>query len=85
MFYVYAIYNRKHKKIYIGQTQNSEERLRLHREQLFKSSFTARLDGEWELIYKETVEDRQSALIREKQLKSFRGREYIKKYIKAEA
>ena len=81
MFYVYALYNRKHSKIYIGQTHNLDERLRLHKEKLFKNSFTAKLDGEWELIYQETVKSRSEVLMREKQLKSFRGREFVKKFI----
>ncbi len=81
MYFVYALYNRKRNKIYIGQTNDLETRLRLHKKGLFKKSFTARLDGEWELIYKESAENRKSALIREKQLKSYRGREFIKQFI----
>lgn len=81
MFSVYALYNKKHKKIYIGQTNNLEERLELHKNKKFKNSFTSRFDGEWELIYTEEVENRNKALIRERQLKSFRGREFIKKHI----
>ncbi len=81
MFYVYAIYNTKHKKIYIGQTGNLEDRIRLHKEKCFVNSYTARFDGEWGLIYKEEVKDRKRALLREKQLKSYRGREFIKTFI----
>ena len=81
MFFVYALCNKKHNKIYIGQTENLEERLKLHKDKLFEGSFTARLDGDWHLIYKESVKDRAQALIREKQLKSFRGREFIRKHI----
>lgn len=81
MFYVYAIYNRKHRKTYIGQTENLEKRIRLHQEKCFVNSYTARLDGGWELVYKEEVISRLEALKREKQLKSFRGREFIKLYI----
>jgi len=29
-FFVYAIYNKTYNKIYIGQTKNLEERLKLH-------------------------------------------------------
>ena len=75
------MYNRKHSKIYIGQTNDLAERIRLHKEKLFRTSFTAKFDGEWELIYKEEADDRKQALAREKQLKSFRGREFIKKHI----
>ncbi len=78
---VYALYNKKHNRIYVGQTENLEERLRLHTERAFKNSFTAKLDGEWQLIYNEETKDRISALRREKQLKSYQGRQFIKKYI----
>ena len=81
MFYVYAIYNVKHQKIYVGQTGDLEERLRAHNDKTFKNSYTASFDGSWELIYKEDCKDRQSALKREKQLKSYRGREFIKQHI----
>ena len=43
--------------------------------------FTAKYSGLWKIIYYETVNTKREALIREKQLKSYRGREYIKKFI----
>ncbi|OGG13501.1 hypothetical protein A2773_03275 [Candidatus Gottesmanbacteria bacterium RIFCSPHIGHO2_01_FULL_39_10] len=81
MFYIYAVYNKRNNKIYIGQTKNLEERLDLTRRKIFKTAYTAMFDGEWELIYKEEVQTRAEALEREKQLKSYRGRQFIKKYI----
>jgi putative endonuclease len=78
---VYAIYNRKHKKIYIGQTRDIENRLELHRRSIFTNSYTARFDGNWEVIYAEPAIDRTQALRREKQLKSYRGREFVKQFI----
>jgi len=66
MYFVYALYNKKHKKIYIGQTENIESRLALHNNKKFNNSFTSRFDGELILIYKETVETRTNALLREK-------------------
>ena len=80
MFYVYALYNSKNGKIYIGQTSDLDKRLAEHNNKL-GNHFTAKLDGEWILIYKEFAADRIQALKREKQLKSFRGREFIKKHI----
>ncbi|MCL5113557.1 MAG: GIY-YIG nuclease family protein [Patescibacteria group bacterium] len=75
------MYNKNSNKIYIGQTENLEERLRLHNERAFKHSYTSRFIGEWSLIYKEEADNRITALKREKQLKSFRGREFIKQHI----
>lgn len=81
MFFVYVIYNKKHQKIYIGQTSDLSERLRLHNSHELKKSFTSRFDGEWELIYKEEFSERLSALKREQQLKSYQGRLSLRKHI----
>lgn len=80
MFTVYVLYNVEAAKIYIGQTKNIDLRLRQHNEKL-GNHFTAKFQGKWELIYEESVATRSEALKREKQLKSFKGREYIKHYI----
>jgi len=81
MFYVYVIYNSSSRKIYIGQTNNLEKRLLEHNSKL-GNHFTAKLDGEWILIYKEDLNSRSEAIKREKQLKSFKGREFIRGLIK---
>lgn len=85
MHLVYAIYNKKHDKIYIGQCENLSLRLRLHNNKTFKNSYTAKFDDVWSLIYKEETANRQEALKREKQLKSFKGREFIKKIFRRSA
>ena len=77
---MYALYNTDHNKIYVGETSNIDRRLLEHNEKRGKH-FTARFSGEWQLIYKEDTIDRKQALVREKQLKSFKGREFIKQYI----
>jgi len=84
MYYVYAIKNAQRDKIYIGQTKNLEKRLKRHNRQLPSKtkSYTYKNAGEWELFYKETLPTRKGALKREKELKSYRGREYIKKLLK---
>jgi len=81
MFVVYAIYDKDHDKIYIGQTSNLELRLKAHQNKTFTTSYTSRFDGEWQLIYTEKVATRSETLKREKQLKSFRGREFIRGFI----
>lgn len=80
MYVIYAVYNKEAGKFYIGQTRDIQERIRLHDDRIFKS-YTSRFPGKWELIYEESVATRLEALKREKQLKSFRGREFIKTYI----
>lgn len=81
MFFVYGLHNKKHDKIYIGQTENLEERVILHNNGLFIGSFTSRFDGPWILIYQEECKTRSDALKREKELKSYRGRQFIKSLI----
>lgn len=83
MYFVYALYNKKHDKIYIGQCGDLDVRIILHNNKEFRNSYTSRFDGVWEIIYSEKAETRRDALIREKQLKSFRGREFIKNHIPA--
>ena len=79
-FFVYSIYNKENDKIYIGQTKDLAERLKLHNSKIFKG-YTARYSGPWELFYQEEMKDRLSALKREKQLKSYRGRMFLKNII----
>ncbi len=83
MFYVYAIYNQIRDKIYIGHTVNLEERIDRHNKKLPSKvkSFTSKNNGMWKLIHKESFLTRGEAMIREKQLKSSRGRNFIRNLI----
>lgn len=81
MYVVYAIYNRLVDKVYIGQTSDIDKRIKEHNLHTF-AGFTSRFEGKWELIFKESVATRSEALKREKQLKSYRGREFIKTHIR---
>jgi len=80
MYSVYAIYNKKWKKIYIGQTEDLGRRIEIHNQGTFRG-YTSRFDGRWEVVYSEDLPTRKEALIREKQLKSFRGREFVRKFL----
>jgi len=81
MYTVYA-YNKAYNKLYIGQTKNLEDRLQLHNQGAFKG-YTSRFKGSWIVIYSEEHSTRKESLKREKQLKSFRGREFVRSYIPA--
>lgn len=70
------------KKLYIGQTSAPERRLIEHNKKRGRH-YTAGIEGKWQLIYKEKQISRREAIKREKQLKSYRGREFIKKLIKS--
>ena len=80
MYFVYALYNMEADKIYIGRTDNLEDR-KIDHNRKRGNHFTAKFKGKWELIYKEQAKNRSQALQREKQLKSYRGRQFIKQYI----
>ena len=82
MVNVYVLQNEMG-KIYVGQTTNLEQRLARHNKTLpsKSTSFTSRNKGEWKVVYKEIVNTRTEALQREKQLKSYQGRQFIKRII----
>lgn len=82
MYYVYILHNEESDKIYIGQTDNLERRLKQHNDSEFdKRSFTKLNKGKWKLVHKEVFLTRREAMRREKQLKSSRGRDFIRKII----
>jgi putative endonuclease len=76
MFYVYVLYSAEYDKIYIGFTSNLEARLAHHNHPQNKG-WTAKYQP-WELLYHEDYEAKPEAMTREKQLKSARGRLFIK-------
>ena len=80
MFFVYALYSVKYDKIYIGFTSNLEQRLIAHNDPDNKG-YTGRFMP-WEIVYTEQFENKKEAMLREKQLKSFRGRAFIRSLIK---
>lgn len=84
MFTTYTIYNLIYDKIYIGYTSDLAKRIKRHNGLLRnkKKSFTRKNKGNWKLIYSENFKTRKEAIIREKELKSFKGREFIRKFIK---
>lgn len=81
MFWVYALANKNTDKIYIGQSENPDERLKWHNQEIKsnKRSYTKINKGPWKIFYREMCETRKHAKIREKQLKSAKGREFIRK------
>lgn len=76
MYTVYVLFSEYSKKIYIGCTSDIEKRLVAHNHPLNKG-WTKSFQP-WVLIYKEEYKSKSEALIREKQLKSAKGREFIR-------
>ncbi len=64
----------------MGQTSNLDLRLKRHNGELRGkiNSFTHKNLGPWMVVYKEEFSTRKEAIKREKELKSFKGREFIK-------
>ena len=82
MFTVYVLQNEKG-KIYIGQTEDLQARMRRHTLQAKskRTSYTYKNHGDWRIVYTEEYPTRQEAIKREKQLKTAAGRKFIKSKI----
>ena len=79
MFTIYVLYSKSYNKIYIGFTSDITNRLFAHNHPSNKGWTKA--FQPWEIIHSENVETKSEAMIREKQLKSSKGREFIRKII----
>ena len=71
MFWVYGIKGHNSDRIYIGQTEDLEKRLKAHNSGLVPST---KMNRPWSLIAYETCETRRIARWREFQLKKSRGK-----------
>jgi putative endonuclease len=78
MYYTYVLKSLKDGKLYIGQTSDINKRFAEHNSGMCKSTKSR---APFELIYKEMYESRSEAMKREKELKSGKGREFIKKML----
>ena len=79
VFYAYVLYSPSFDKIYIGYTSNLENRLNGHNH-LDKKGWTRKFRP-WVILFFEEFEYKKQALTREKQLKSYRGRCFIREQI----
>jgi putative endonuclease len=79
MHYVYILYSKKDRKLYIGCTNNLRKRVRLHNEGKVEST---KLRRPLVPIYYEAYIDKLDAFAREKWLKTGWGRNYIKRVLK---
>jgi len=75
MYTVYVLYSAEFDKIYIGYSSNVTARLESHNV-LANKGWTIRYRP-WLLFYTEEYQDKRSAMDREKQLKSAKGRDFI--------
>jgi len=70
-WFVYIMSNKEKGVIYIGLTDNIEERVKEHKLKIYPRSFTARYNCD-KLMYFEEFEDGAEAGIREKQFKKWK-------------
>ena len=79
MFSVYVLYSKSFQKIYVGFTSDLSIRLKYHNE-LSSKGWTKRYRP-WVVAYVEEFQSKKDAMAREKELKSYRGREFIWKLV----
>ncbi|MEO5947386.1 MAG: GIY-YIG nuclease family protein [Chitinophagaceae bacterium] len=75
MFTVYVLYSKSFEKIYIGYTSDLSQRLLSHNE-LSKKGWTIKFRP-WIVAHREIFETKAEAMLREKQLKTAKGREWL--------
>lgn len=78
MYYLYILCNKETDRYYVGSTSDLKRRLQQHRS---GQTRTTRVLKTFELVYKEEYNDELSARNREKQLKSYKSKSYLKKLI----
>ncbi|WP_300357300.1 GIY-YIG nuclease family protein [Fluviicola sp.] len=76
MFVTYVLYSPVHDKIYIGYTSDLIDRFRSHN-QFATKGHTIKFRP-WEVIHIEFFDSKSEAMKREKELKSSRGRDFIR-------
>ena len=75
MYFVYALYSAEFDRLYVGQTTSLAHRVKAHNAGKVTST---KAFLPWEVVYWERCQSRSQALKREKQLKSHRGRDFIR-------
>jgi putative endonuclease len=80
MYYTYILKSRKDNKLYIGYTKDLRSRFKLHNSgKIDSTSKRYPLD----LIYYESCLNQQNATHREKYLKTYRGKQFLKNRLKS--
>ena len=70
-WYVYIMANKPNGVIYIGVTDNIDERVKEHKLKVFSKSFTAKYNCD-KLVYFEEFENGEAAVTRERQFKKWK-------------
>ena len=78
-FHVYVLFSDAFNKIYVGFTSDLQARLLSHNHMATKG-WTVKFRP-WKMVHEESFLTKTEAMKREKELKSAKGREYIRKQI----
>jgi putative endonuclease len=74
-YFVYVLFSPQFKRLYKGQTQNLQNRLKEHNDGKVKSTKPYR---PWEIIFTEEFNLREEAVSRERYFKTAAGRRFLK-------
>ena len=77
-YYIYIIYSEKRDRYYIGYCSEIETRLSKHN---YGATPSTRSGIPWKLVYYEEYNTKTEAIIREKDIKKKKSRDYIEKLI----
>jgi len=78
-FYTYVIYSKTYNKIYTGYSADLSRRIESHNSQ--NNRGWTRNFKPWEIVHFEEFNTKSEAMSREKELKSYKGREFIRNHI----
>ncbi|MBP6754558.1 MAG: GIY-YIG nuclease family protein [Bacteroidia bacterium] len=70
-FFIYILHSPSKDKFYIGFTSDLEERIIRHNQK--SKGFTGNTN-DWKIVYSETYNTKSEALVREKQIKSWKSK-----------
>lgn len=75
MFWLYILHNSETDRFYIGSTSDVDRRLKQHKT---GHTRTTKVLKTYDLVYKEEYQTLEEARFREKKLKSYKSKRYIK-------
>ena len=78
MYKTYALYSESADRIYVGQTDDLEKRIAQHNGLIGNYSSWTKKYRPWQLLHFDEFETRKEAIIRENELKTGVGREFLR-------
>ncbi|HAX50282.1 MAG TPA: excinuclease ABC subunit C [Bacteroidetes bacterium] len=77
-YFTYIIQSESTEKLYIGQTNNIQNRLLQHNSDI---SLSTKNKGPWKILFVKGFESRTEAILPEKKLKAFKNKQRILRWI----